>query len=115
MASALPTPRDTSVGPPDNATTAESLLWTYAVVVLVLDVALTAIGLERGYVEANPLARVAMETIGPLTAMLALKAFAVAVAVFGRRLLPSTYRFVAPVSLALPWTAAVGVNAAVLA
>lgn len=114
MASALP-PRDVSLGPFTGRTAVESTLWAYAVLVLLLDVALTGIGLERGYVEINPVAREAMATFGPLTAMLSLKTVAVVVAVAGRRVLPVSYRFVAPAGLAVPWTVAVAVNAAILA
>jgi hypothetical protein len=92
----------------------ERSLWAYAVLVLALDVLLTAHGLGRGFVEANPVARVAMATVGPLPAMLALKGFAVGVALLGRRVLPVAYRSVSPAALAAPWTVAAAVNASLL-
>jgi uncharacterized membrane protein len=98
----------------DRFAAAERSLWLYALAVLALDVALTAHGLERGFVESNPVARAAMSTFGLWPAMIALKALAVAVALAGRRALPVAYRSVSPAALAAPWTVATVVNASLL-
>ncbi|MFB6155250.1 MAG: DUF5658 family protein [Haloferacaceae archaeon] len=114
MVSTVPSLRKLSLGLRDDDAT-ESTLWAYAILVLVLDVALTVVGLERGHAELNPVARTAMVIIGPVAAMLLLKLFAVTVAIVGRWFLPRDYHVVAPIALAVPWTVAVGVNAMVLA
>jgi hypothetical protein len=93
---------------------AERPLWLYALLVLVLDVLLTAHGLSQGLTEINPVARAAMSVLGAWPAMLVLKGFAVAVALLGRRALPVAYRSVSPAALAAPWTVAVAVNAALV-
>jgi len=98
----------------DRFAAAERSLWLYALVVLALDVALTAHGLDRGFVESNPVARAAMATFGLWPAMFALKGLAVAVALAGRRALPVAYRSVSPAALAAPWTVATVVNASLL-
>jgi hypothetical protein len=114
LPSVLPLTTGRRDGDPDLLAATERSLWLYALVVLALDVALTAHGLSQGFAEANPVARAAMTVLGVWPAMLALKGFAVAVALLGRRALPAAYRSVSPAALAAPWTVAVAVNAALV-
>jgi hypothetical protein len=92
----------------------EAAAWLVAIVALVADVALTRYGLAIGAVEANPLARSLIESVGPAVAMGTLKLFGVIVALSTRGFLPEPYRFLAPVCLAGPWTVAALSNAVVV-
>ncbi|RKD97748.1 hypothetical protein [Halopiger aswanensis] len=87
----------------------ERLLWVVVAIALVGDVATTFAGLYLGLSESNPVARGAIDGYG-LGGMLALKGFAVGVALLCRPLLPQVYRPIIPAGLALPWTAAVCIN-----
>ena len=88
----------------------ERALWAVALAALVGDVLLTRYGLPLGLVEQNPVAASVIATHG-LAGMAALKLPGAALALGWRVVLPSTYRGVAPVALALPWLVAVGINA----
>lgn len=87
----------------------ERALWILVALSLVGDLATTAAGLHLGLTESNPVARGAIDGLG-LVGMLGLKAFALAIAVYCRTLLPEEYAPIVPAGLAVPWTAAVVVN-----
>lgn len=92
-----------------RGTRAEAALWIVAVTTMVLDVALTYYGLRNGLVESNPVTRRGLREFG-LIVLPVLKAFALAVGVLGRSVLPTWARPVVPFALSLPWTVAVLVN-----
>ncbi len=87
----------------------ERTLWVLVALSLVGDLVTTFVGLQLGLTESNPVARGAMDAVG-MAGLLALKAGAIAVALGCRSLLPDTYRPIVPAALAVPWTAAVGIN-----
>lgn len=87
----------------------EWALWLVVALALAGDVVTTFVGLQLGLAESNPIARAAIDGWG-LAGMLALKAFAVGVALCCRPLLPRAYRPVVPVGLAVPWLVAVVIN-----
>ncbi|RQH00033.1 DUF5658 family protein [Natrarchaeobius oligotrophus] len=87
----------------------ERLLWVLVAVSLIGDIVTTFVGLHLGLAESNPIARSAIEGYG-LAGMLALKAFAVAVGLLCRPLLPAAYRPIVPAGLAVPWVLAVCIN-----
>jgi hypothetical protein len=84
----------------------ERTLWAAVAVTYVLDVVLTAYGLSLGFEEANPVARAAMLTVGPLPAMVALKTVVVGVAVVFTRYAPPGGRPLIPLAVATPWAVA---------
>lgn len=88
----------------------ERALWAAVAVTYVLDVTLTAYGLELGFEEANPVARAAMLVVGPLPAMVALKTFVVGVAVVFARVAPPPGRPLIPLAVAVPWAVASASN-----
>lgn len=88
----------------------ERSLWVAVAVTYVLDVTLTAYGLELGFEEANPLARATMLAVGPLPAMVALKTAVVGVAVGFTRVAPPTGRPLIPLAVAAPWALASASN-----
>ena len=87
----------------------ERALWVLVALSLIGDVVTTFVGLHLGLSEANPIARSAIDGYG-LLGMLALKGFAVGLAVACRPILPAVYRPIVPAGLAVPWTIAVGIN-----
>ncbi len=90
----------------------EDWLWLIVLATLTLDVALTYEGLQRGLSEGNPVLGPAMETAG--FAVLGLtKAVVLGIAGFYRELRPDLGPVI-PLGLALPWLAAVLVNAVLL-
>ena len=91
----------------------ELLLWVLVCWALLLDVVLTAYGLSIGLVERNPLMRQALDAFG-VAALAFAKAAAVAIAL-GFRVVWPEYALLAPIGLAIPWTIAVLVNAALIA
>jgi hypothetical protein len=93
----------------------ERMLWTAVAVTFVLDVGLTAYGLEIGLSEANPVARAVMHLLGPLPAMVALKGVVVAFAVCASRLVPEPRRGLIPLAVAAPWAVASLSNLALVA
>lgn len=97
-----------------RATRHSATLWRVAAVALLADVLLTAYGLRNGYVEANPIAAAMFRQVGVPATFVGLKGFPLAVAAVGRAALPRAYRGVAPLCLALPWTAATVINLVVL-
>lgn len=88
-------------------------LWALAALALVGDIVLTWYGLSVGLVEQNPVAASAIADHG-VAAMAALKLPGAALALGWQAVLPRSYRGVAPLALALPWLAAVGVNAGLI-
>lgn len=115
MSTTLPTPStELERGPLSTLEAAERPLWVLVAVFLVLDVAVTHYGLERGFVEANPVAQAAMAAVGTLTAMVLLKGFSLAVALVARSALPRLYRGIVPVALAVPWGVANVMNVALV-
>ncbi|MFC6825571.1 DUF5658 family protein [Halopelagius fulvigenes] len=81
----------------------ERTLWALVGVTFVLDVLLTAYGLELGYTEGNPFARAVISAVGPLPAMVGLKALVVGFAVVAARLVPNRGRPLIPLAVATPW------------
>lgn len=91
----------------------ESVLWGLVVLAMIADTALTYYGIERGFVEGNPVARLAFERFG-YVALGALKLLALGVGLVGRAALPVGYTAIVPLGLAIPWTIASLVNAALI-
>ncbi|WP_049980600.1 hypothetical protein [Halolamina rubra] len=95
-------------------------LWLVAVLAMVLDVALTGLGLSMGLAERNWIARAFIREFGLIGAGVLLKGFALAVGYAAWRLLPlltregERYRYLVPVGVAIPSWAAVAVNAATI-
>lgn len=86
----------------------EVALWIVVVAALVLDVALTHVGLQHGFAEGNPVLGPAMESHG-FGALAGAKLGALAVGGLSRVARPE-YGAVIPLGLALPWLGAVVVN-----
>lgn len=86
-------------------------LWALAVTAMVLDIALTGIGLSMGLEERNPVALAAIESYGLLTAGVILKGGAVLVGYVCWRFYPGIHRGVIPLGLAIPSCVAVAINA----
>lgn len=87
----------------------ESVLWAVVAASMVADLLLTYYGIERGLTESNPFARAGLERFG-YGALVALKLFALGVALACRPLLPREYAAVVPLSLAIPWMGATLIN-----
>jgi hypothetical protein len=87
----------------------ERALWAFAIVALVADIALTAYGLERGAVEANPVAAWAIAEYS-VVGMVGLKLAGVAVALVGRWLVPDDVGALVPLALGVPWALAAALN-----
>ncbi|KAA9397301.1 hypothetical protein Har1130_07890 [Haloarcula sp. CBA1130] len=97
----------------DELAAVERELWLVVAVTLIIDVWLTHIGLQHGLHEGNPVMRAAIETFG--IAVLGLTKIGVlGLAGATRRLLSDQRGVVVPLGLALPWMAAVVINAALL-
>lgn len=92
---------------------AESALWAVAVAVMLLDVGLTEYGLSMGLSEVNPIGRMALAAFGS-TGLLLAKLPVFALALVGWWALPAAERWVVPLGLAMPWSAAVVLNLSVL-
>ena len=88
----------------------ERSLWGIVVVSMLLDVVLTAYGLQFGLAEANPVANHLIQQVGFVPAFVLLKGLALAVALLGWVALPENTRVIVPVGLAAPWCFAVAVN-----
>jgi hypothetical protein len=84
----------------------EVALWGAVVGAMVADLAVTQYGLQRGYVEANPVARTALEALG-VAGLWLLKAVTICVGLAFRWLIPPRFRFLIPAAIALPWVVAV--------
>lgn len=91
----------------------EVALWGLVLVTLVLDAHTTMVGLERGFVESNPVMRTTFAVFG-VSAIWQLKALVVAVAVGCVVVLPREDRLLVPVALGLPWAFAVLSNVGLL-
>ncbi|WP_458188987.1 hypothetical protein [Haladaptatus sp. NG-WS-4] len=87
---------------------AEKLLWV-VLFAPVGDLLTTYVGLNAGLTESNTVAQSALARFG-FASLVVLKAFALAVGLAGRRLIPAEYSALVPAGLALPWTLAVFVN-----
>ena len=87
----------------------ERALWILVAIGLVGDLLTTYYGLRLGLAESNPVARAALNQFG-MSAMVALKLFAVCVGVACRQLLPDRHGLLVPAGLAVPWLAASLVN-----
>jgi hypothetical protein len=88
----------------------ERTLWLAVGAALVLDFALTVYGFHLGFVEQNQLARALLSSYG-LAGILGLKLAALVLAVALRRVLPTGYRALVPLALAIPWWIGVVANA----
>jgi hypothetical protein len=92
-------------------------LWGLVLIAMILDIALTRVGLSLGLRERNPIALVFIDSIGLLGAALILKGFVLAVALANWLLLPRLFpsqshrRYLIPLAVALPSWGTVGVNA----
>ena len=91
----------------------ERELWLVVAVTLVVDVWLTHLGLQYGLHEGNPVMRAAIETFG-IAALGLTKVGVLGLAGLTRRLLSDQRGVVVPLGLALPWVAAVVINATLL-
>ena len=91
----------------------ERTLWTVALVAGGADVLLTFYGLENGLIERNPLARESVRRIG-YGSLVAVKALAVGLGLAWLPVLPERYAGIVPVCLAVPWTIAASINAALI-
>jgi hypothetical protein len=89
---------------------AEREFWLLAVTAMVGDVLLTLYGLGQGLVETNPIARSAIESAGAV-GLYGLKLAAVGVGVVCLPLLPTQYRVIVPLGLAIPSLCAAVINA----
>jgi len=87
-----------------------TFLWAVTVAALVLDGALTLVGIRLGLTELNPIAADLIASVGVLPALVALKGGAVGVGLAGWVVMPADYRGLVPAGLALPWVAAVVAN-----
>ena len=101
----------------DRALARPRTLWVLAVSAMVLDVAITGVGLSLGLSERNPVARAAIDAIGLFGAGVVLKggvlAFSYACWRLFPRFLPTTpdhHRNVVPLGVAVPSWVAVGIN-----
>lgn len=92
-----------------DMTDLERWFWVIVGFSLVGDIVTTFVGLHLGLTESNPIARTAIDGWG-LLGMLALKGFAVGIALVCRGLLEQPYRPIIPAALAIPWLAAVVIN-----
>lgn len=91
----------------------EPSFWGLVVASMIADTALTYYGIERGFVEGNPIARFALERAG-YAALGALKLLALGVGLVGWTVLPAGYTVIVPLGLAIPWTIASLINAALI-
>lgn len=91
----------------------ERLLWAAVAFAFVGDLLLTNLGLSLGLIERNPVAASTLAVHG-WAGLVALKLPATALALGWRAVLPSVYRGLVPLLLALPWLVAVGINAGVI-
>lgn len=87
----------------------EPALWGVVAVAMVADLAVTQYGLQRGYVEANPVARTALEALG-FVGLWLLKGITICVGLAFRWLIPPRFRFLIPAAIATPWVVATGVS-----
>lgn len=90
-------------------------LWTLAVGAMVLDIALTGVGLSMGLVERNPVALSFIESYGLVTAGVILKGGAIALGLLCWRVLPDSHRGIVPLGLAIPSWGAVCINTVMIA
>jgi hypothetical protein len=93
-----------------TATNAEGCLWSVVGATLLFDVALTALGLELGLSEANPVAATFVDRFGVLVALTGLKFGALCTGFVGWVAVSRRHRGLVPLGLALPWGAATIVN-----
>jgi len=110
---ALSTVRDRRAALVTDLGSVERALWVVVVASVVLDIATTALGLGMGLTEGNPAMRWAIADAG-IAALVAAKLVAVAGALAFRAARPE-YGVAIALGLALPWSATVLVNTAVLA
>jgi hypothetical protein len=91
-----------------RASRTELTLWAVLAAVLVGDTVLTVYGLRHGFVEGNPVLRIAIRQAG-VGALLGAKVTAVGVGLLSRWLRPDDGVAIAA-GLALPWLVAVAAN-----
>lgn len=90
----------------------EYQLWVLAVLAAVLDVSLTATGLQAGFTEGNPIVAALLDRVGiAALAGMKLAAFGIAALVRWRRPVWGPWL---SLGLCIPWMLAVGVNASLL-
>lgn len=88
----------------------EHVLWVGVVLVFLADLLLTLYGFNIGLVERNPIARHLFAAYG-VFGIVGLKVAALLFAAGLRVLIPDEYGPIVPLSLAIPWLYALGVNA----
>lgn len=88
---------------------AERELWILTALAMSFDIVLTIYGLSLGLTETNPVARSALEAAGAV-GLSGLKLAAVAVGLACLPLLPTRYRALVPLALAIPSVCAVFIN-----
>lgn len=93
---------------------AEPILWSLTVAAMFSDVTLTAIGLQLGLAELNPIARHILEAASVL-GLYALKLLALGIGVGCRPLLPDRHTAFIPLALLLPSLGAVLINTTLIA
>ena len=108
-----PTTVTDRLGVAENLGSRELALWVVVAASVLLDVVTTYLGLSAGLSEGNPVMRWAIHDLG-FVALAAAKLLVVAGAAAFRAARPE-YGTVVALGLALPWTATVVVNTAVLA
>jgi len=91
----------------------EGVLWGFAVVAMVADLAATVHGLGLGLRELNPVARSLLDSAG-LMGFVWLKAGAFGVAVACRSIVPDWLGAIVPAALGIPWMVAAVLNAATI-
>lgn len=91
----------------------ERILWGMVVVVMLLDVATTAVGLQYGLQEGNALVAGAIETFG-IAGLLLVKAVVLVLAATVAFWIPDRVSPVVPLGLALPTLIAVTTNLALV-
>jgi hypothetical protein len=97
----------------DAARSRERALWFAVVAAMLVDVTLTVHGLTLGLIEANPIARAAIDSAGVL-GLYGLKTLALAVGGCCRLAIQDRYGPIVPVGLGVPSLAAVLFNAALI-
>ena len=93
--------------------THQATLWFVVCLSGLADVALTAVGLRLGLAESNPFAAAVIARFG-LAGMVAVKAAAAGLAVWGWVVLPARYALAVPAFVGAPWVVACLVNAVVI-
>jgi hypothetical protein len=93
----------------DHTSGLERRLWVLTGLVLSLDIVTTIIGLQLGFQESNPIARLLLDQYDYL-AFVGLKGFSLMVAIAGWTVMPRQFRYIVPGCVACPWAVGSLVN-----